>query len=48
VIEEELVSKIYKEFKKLTSIKPNNSIKNGVQSYAENSQQRNHELPGST
>jgi hypothetical protein len=33
-----LISNIYKEFKKLDSRKPNNHIKNGVQSQTNNSQ----------
>jgi len=36
-----IISKVYKEFKKLYSREPNNSIKNGVQSQTENFQLRN-------
>ena len=36
----ELISKIYKELKKLDTNNSNNSIKNQVQSQTENSQQR--------
>ena len=35
------ISKIYKELKKLVIKRTNNPIKNGVQTYTENSQQRN-------
>jgi hypothetical protein len=35
------ISKIYKELKKLDDNKPSNPIRNGVQSYTENSQWRN-------
>ena len=43
-----LISNIYKELKKLDSRKPNNPIKNGVQSYTKNSQLRNTEWLRST
>jgi hypothetical protein len=36
-----LISNIYKELKKLDPIKPNNPIKNGIQSYTKNSQLKN-------
>jgi hypothetical protein len=37
----ELISNIYREFKKLDATEPNNPIKNGVQSNPKNSQLRN-------
>ena len=44
----ELISNIYREFKKLDATEPNNPIKNGVQSKTKNSQLRNTEWLRST